>query len=71
MSRRKQEQSLRRLAQALIIGLLVVYVAVNLPFIGGVLNFILMLIGLGALVITAYRTYESRKSAIETGTGAL
>jgi len=57
-------------ALALIIGLLIVYVAANLPFIGGVLNIILMLIGLGALVITAYRMYEGRRSAIETGTAA-
>jgi hypothetical protein len=43
-------------ALALIAGLVVVIIAVNLPFIGGVLNFLLILIGLGALVITLHRT---------------
>jgi hypothetical protein len=42
-------------ALALLVGLAVVLVAVNLPFIGGVLNFLLVLIGLGALVVTLHR----------------
>jgi cytoskeletal protein CcmA (bactofilin family) len=42
-------------ALALIIGLVIVIVAVNLPYIGGVLNFVFMLIGLGALARTIYR----------------
>jgi hypothetical protein len=40
---------------ALLAGLAVVLVAVNLPYIGGILNFLLILIGLGALVIAIYR----------------
>jgi hypothetical protein len=39
----------------LLIGLVIVIIAVNLPYIGGILNFILMLIGFGALVMTVYR----------------
>jgi hypothetical protein len=44
-------------AVALLAGLLIVIVAVNLPWIGGLINFLLCLLGLGALVITVYRTY--------------
>ena len=39
----------------LLLGLVIVIIAVNLPYIGGILNFLLMLIGLGALAMTAYR----------------
>lgn len=41
-------------ALALLFGLIVVTVAVNLPYIGGVLNLLLILIGLGALVTITY-----------------
>jgi hypothetical protein len=42
-------------ALALLAGLVVVIIAINLPYIGGVLNFLLILIGMGALVVTLYR----------------
>jgi hypothetical protein len=49
-------------ALALLVGLLIVRIAVNLPLVGGVLNFLLILIGLGALIIVAYRSWELRRS---------
>jgi hypothetical protein len=48
-------------ALALIIGLFMVVAAVNLPYIGSVLNFFLILIGLGSLVVFGYRMWESRR----------
>jgi uncharacterized membrane protein len=51
-------------ASALIIGLLIVIIAVNLPFIGGILNFLLTLIGLGALLVTAFRMFREKRAAI-------
>ena len=39
----------------LLLGLVIVIIAVNLPYIGGILNFLLMLMGLGALVMAVYR----------------
>ena len=39
----------------LLVGLIIVIIAVNLPYIGGILNFLLILIGLGAIVMTLYR----------------
>ncbi len=38
----------------LLLGLIIVIIAVNLPYVGGILNFILMLTGFGALVIAVY-----------------
>jgi hypothetical protein len=55
----EERQGLGSTALALLIGLVIVIVAVNLPYIGGVLNFVLMLIGLGALAQTIYRMQVS------------
>jgi anti-sigma factor RsiW len=48
-------------AVALLAGLLIIIVAVNLPWIGGLINFLLCLLGLGAIVMTVYRTYGLRQ----------
>jgi len=45
-------------ALSLIIGITIIVVAINLPYIGGVLNILLMLIGMGALLIAAYRLFR-------------
>ena len=45
-------------ALSLLIGITIIVVAINLPYIGGILNFLLILIGLGALLITAYRMFR-------------
>jgi hypothetical protein len=54
-------------ALALLAGLVVIIIAVNLPYIGGVLHFLLILIGLGALAITIHRTYRWRKESENAG----
>jgi anti-sigma factor RsiW/cytoskeletal protein CcmA (bactofilin family) len=36
-------------------GLAVVFAAINLPYVGGVINFLLVILGMGGLVMTAYR----------------
>jgi hypothetical protein len=43
-------------AAPLLAGLAIVFVAINLPYVGGVINFLLVLLGLGGLVMTAYRS---------------
>jgi hypothetical protein len=43
-------------AMSLLGGVVVVIVAVNLPFLGGLINFLFILLGLGAFVLTVYRT---------------
>jgi hypothetical protein len=39
---------------SLFVGLLIVIVAVNIPILGGLLNFLMCLLGMGALVMTIY-----------------
>jgi len=45
---------------ALFVGLLLIYIAVNLPYIGGVINFLLTIIGFGALVAAVYQMLRWR-----------
>lgn len=48
--------------QTLIVGLLLVTVAVNLPFIGGIIGFVLTILGLGILLQYLYRVVKSRQA---------
>ena len=50
-------------ALPLLVGVLVVVVAINLPWIGGLINFLLILLGLGALAVTTYRIVLRRQFA--------
>lgn len=61
----KKDAAMFSTAAALVIGLLTIVVAVNLPYIGDLLNFFLILIGLGALVVFGYRTWKSRRRTEE------
>jgi len=47
----------------LALGLALVIVVVNLPFIGGLLNFVLTILGLGVLVLFVWRVYRSDDAA--------
>ncbi len=60
-----EDQGMASTARCLLIGLVVIIAAINLPFIGGVLNFLLVLIGFGALLIGVYQMWKNR-SATET-----
>ena len=53
-----RDERMSSVASALLIGLVIVIVAVNLPYIGSVLNFLLILIGFGACVMAAYHVYQ-------------
>ena len=48
------------LALALIIGLLIVLILVNVPFLGGLVNFVLTITGLGMLVIYVWGRFQGR-----------
>jgi hypothetical protein len=47
-------------ALGLIVGLALVFIAINLPYIGGLIHFILVLVGFGGLITTIYRSFQSR-----------
>lgn len=50
----------RSLPLTLLLGLVVVIVAVNLPFIGGIINFLLTLVGLGLFVAYLLNAFQSK-----------
>ncbi len=50
---------------ALFLGLLVVALAARIPFVGGIISFLVLLLGLGALALTAYRTYRGERTPPE------
>ncbi len=52
-----------RSAISLLAGLVLVVVAVNLPWIGGLINFLLILLGLGALAVSIYKTRAQERIA--------
>jgi cytoskeletal protein CcmA (bactofilin family) len=49
-------------AVSLLVGLLLVIVAVNLPWIGTLINFLLILLGLGAITLTVYKGIARRQA---------
>jgi cytoskeletal protein CcmA (bactofilin family) len=54
---KREDATLSTTARTLIIGLVIVVVVVNIPYIGPVLNFLLILIGLGALAIAGCKSW--------------
>lgn len=54
-------------ALTVLLGLTAVIVAINLPFIGGIINFILTIVGLGLLVQYVYRQMPGRGAAQPVG----
>lgn len=55
----------RHYAITLALGLALVIVVVNLPFIGGLLNFVLTILGLGVLVLFVWRSFRGDDAAGE------
>ena len=47
-------------AALLISGLVVILIAVNIPFVGGIVNILLTIVGLGLLVSSIFGRYEGR-----------
>src|SRR5207237_7197476 len=51
-------------ALALLAGLVPVFIGINLPYIGGMINFFLILLGLGAIAIGAYSMPRWRSAQV-------
>ena len=49
-----------QLALALLIGLLIVLILINIPFLGGLLNFVMTITGLGMLVVYIWGRFQGR-----------
>jgi hypothetical protein len=50
-------------ALILVAGLIPIFIAINLPYIGALINFLLIVLGLGMLVLTSYRTTLTHSAA--------
>jgi cytoskeletal protein CcmA (bactofilin family) len=59
-----QGDRMSAVALGLIIGLPMIYIAINLPFIGGLIHFVLCLVGFGALAMNVYGSFQA-----EAGSG--
>lgn len=57
----------RHFAAALALGLASVVVLINLPFIGGIMNFALTICGLGMLLLYGWQAFREPNTPVETG----
>jgi hypothetical protein len=46
------------------VGIVLIVVAVNLPYVGWLINLLLTLVGLGALLLTAHGAFRLRQSEL-------
>lgn len=58
-------------ALGLLVGVVLVVAAVNLPFVGWLINFLLILVGMGAFVLGLYRLIRDWRSGIEAPQAAV
>ena len=54
-----QGDRMSSVALSLIVGLVLIFVAINLPFIGGLIHFVLVLVGFGALAMNVYGSFRA------------
>jgi hypothetical protein len=47
----------------LLCGLVPIFVATNLPFVGGIVNFLLIVLGMGGMAMTIYRMLRANPSS--------
>jgi cytoskeletal protein CcmA (bactofilin family) len=54
-----QVDRMTSVALGLLVGLALIFVAINLPYIGGLIHFVLVLIGFGALAVNLYDSFQA------------
>jgi cytoskeletal protein CcmA (bactofilin family) len=54
-----QGEGMGSVALALLVGLVLTFVAINLPYIGGLIHFVLVLVGFGALAVNVYGLFRA------------
>ena len=57
---RPKQQNLRSMALSLLVGLVLVLVVVSLPYVGWIINLLLVILGLGAMGLVLFRTVKDR-----------
>ena len=58
---RKLNQETKSRVIAMALGLIIVVIGINLPIIGGLIHFVIILLGLGAIILTEYDVYKKLK----------
>jgi hypothetical protein len=53
------EDRMSSVALGLLVGLVLTFIAINLPYIGGILHFVLVLVGFGALAMNVYGSFQA------------
>ena len=54
-----QGDRMTSVALALLVGLALIFIAINLPYVGGLIHFVLVLVGFGALAMNAYGAFRA------------
>jgi hypothetical protein len=54
-----QGDRMTSVALGLLVGLLLIFVAINLPYVGGLIEFVLVLVGFGALAMNLYGSFQA------------
>ena len=54
-----QGDRMSAVALGLIVGLALIFIAINLPYVGGLIHFVLVLIGFGALAMNLYHSFQA------------
>ena len=57
---RPKQQNLRSMALPLLVGLVLVLIVVSLPYVGWIINLLLVILGLGAMGLILFRTVKDR-----------
>jgi len=56
-----QTDRMTSMALGLLVGLALIFIVINLPFVGGLMHFILVLIGLGALATSVFKSFQASR----------
>jgi cytoskeletal protein CcmA (bactofilin family) len=54
-----QGDRMTSVALALLVGLALIFIAINLPYVGGLIHFVLVLVGFGALAMNLYGSFQA------------
>ena len=58
-----QGDGMGSVALALLVGLVLTFIAINLPYIGGLIHFVLVLVGFGALATNVYGSFQTARGS--------
>jgi hypothetical protein len=63
---KNKDEKISSVALSLVVGLIIVIICVDLPYVGVIIRVLVWLIGLGALVMTAYKQFGKRNQEVRS-----